>query len=101
MTAHDPVTVALPMPTDRLFAGRYPCGIVYADRSHEVGGDYKRLAFLPYRTLVLEVEADCPEDLRHHIVLDAERYQAMLGEPLQISTCGQTVTLGSALGREV
>ncbi len=97
----DPVTVIPSRPADRLFAGRYPCGIVYADRAHEVGGDYKRLAFLSYRTLVLEVEADCPEALRHDIVQDAARYQAMPGEPLQISTCGQTVTLGSALGREV
>jgi hypothetical protein len=101
MIEHDPVTVNPPMPTGRLFAGCYPCEIVYADRAREVGGDYKRLAFLSYRTLVLEVEDECPEDLRRHIVQDAARYQAMPGEPLQISTCGQTITLGSALGSDV
>jgi hypothetical protein len=101
MTKHDLVTVNPPMLSDRLFAGCYPCGIVYADRAREVGGDYKRLAFLSYRTLVLEVENDCPEALRRHIVQDAARYQAMPGEPLQISTCGQTVILGRALGRNV
>ena len=33
MTEHDPVTVTPPMQTDRLFAGRYPCRIVYPGAS--------------------------------------------------------------------
>lgn len=40
---------------DRLFSGVYPCGIVYADRYREKGGDYARLAFLPYDTLQLSM----------------------------------------------
>lgn len=76
----------------RLFAGVYPCGIVYADRGRERGGDYARLAFLPYATLRLQVEKDCPAALRALIEADAKRYRA--GEELQISSSGQTVRLG-------
>src|SRR3546814_11285018 len=32
----------------RIFSGIYPAGIVYADRTRQKGGDYARLAFLPY-----------------------------------------------------
>jgi hypothetical protein len=87
-----PLTLA-----ERIFSGVYPCGIVYADRQNEKSGDYKRLAFLSYSTLELDLEADCPFELQLIIVNDAKRIQSMKGQPFEISTCGQTVTLGSAL----
>jgi hypothetical protein len=79
----------------RIFAGIYPMGIVYADRQREAHGDYKRLAFLAFSTLVLEVQPDCPPALRTEIEADAVRIQAMSGQAFQVSTAGQTVTLGS------
>lgn len=80
---------------DRLFSGVYPCGIVYADRHREKGGDYARLAFLPYDTLQLTIEVDCPAELRALIEADAAAIQARSGQSYQVSTCGQTVMLGS------
>ena len=80
---------------DRLFSGVYPCGIVYADRYREKGGDYARLAFLAYDTLQLRVEEDCPVELRALIETDAAAIQAKRGQLYQVSTSGQTVMLGS------
>lgn len=80
----------------RLFIGVYPCGLVYADRFVEVNGDYKRLAFLSYSTLQLELEKDCPWDLADQIKRDAAAMQAKAGHQFPISTCNQTVTLGTA-----
>ena len=54
--------------SDPLFIGIFPGGISYADRTVERDGDYKRLAFLPYDTLALQVQKDCPPELRHRIV---------------------------------
>lgn len=82
---------------DRLFSGVFPEGIVYADRQREVGGDYKRLAFLSFRTLELEVEKDCPDDLGARIKKAAADLQARKGQPFQVSTSGQHVTLGYGL----
>jgi hypothetical protein len=79
----------------RIVAGIYPAGIVYADRKRERGGDYARLAFLSFGTLELEIEPDCPQELRQQIVDDAARIQARKGEQFQVSTAGQTVLLGS------
>lgn len=87
-----PLTLA-----ERIFSGIYPCGIVYADKQKEKAGDYKRLAFLSYSTLELDLETDCPFDLQLIILNDAKRIQGLKGQPFQISTCGQTVTLGSAM----
>lgn len=84
----------MPTTSDRLFIGTYPCGLVYADRATEAHGDYKRLAFLPYSTLKLEMEKDCPTDLQARILAHAATLQAKRGEQYQVSTCGQTVTLG-------
>ena len=78
-----------------LFAGVYPCGIVYADRSREVGGDYKRLAFLPYRELELQFEKDCTPAFRTIIRRDAAPIQARRGQQFEVSACGQTVMLGA------
>jgi len=80
--------------SDRLFIGIFPCGIAYADRHREKHGDYARLAFLPYDTLQLEVEQDCPADLRTLIEADAASIQSRRGDLFQISSCAQTVTLG-------
>ena len=80
----------------RLFIGVYPAGLVYADRLREVGGDYARLAFLPYDTLDLQVSADCPAELRQAVIAHADRMRAKRGEAFQVSTCGQTVILGKA-----
>ena len=79
---------------DRLFIGVYPCGLSYADRSREVGGDWLRLAFLSFRTLELKWSADVPVELRAAILSDAATVQARRGQPYQVSTSGQTVMLG-------
>ncbi len=80
--------------TDRLFAGLYPCGIVYADRHREKHGDYARLAFLPYASLVLDVEKDCPPQLAERIRKDAAQIQAKRGQPFRIAG-NMIITLGS------
>ena len=81
----------------RLFVGVFPGGLVYADRWAEQHGDYKRLAFLPYATLALQVEPDCPPDLRTEIETAAATIIAQRGQPFQVSACGQTVILGHDL----
>jgi hypothetical protein len=80
---------------ERVFVGTFPTGISYADRAVEVGGDYKRLAFLPFDTLVLEWSAKrIPSDMRDYIERDAARLQARSGEDYKVSQAGQTVVLG-------
>lgn len=81
-------------PQERLFAGCYPTGIVYSDRAREVGGDYKRLGYLNYKSLELELRPDCHPELAELIRADAARMQAMRGQFYLISACGQGVTLG-------
>ena len=78
----------------RLFIGVYPGGIVYADRYVEVNGDYKRLGFLPYDTLELQLETKCPPALADQIRADVATMQAQRGQPFRTSSCGQTITLG-------
>ena len=82
------------MNNERIFSGIYPCGIVYADRTVEEAGDYKRLAFLPYSSLELEIKADCPPELAELIRANAATIQARRGQEFQVSACNQTVTLG-------
>lgn len=79
---------------DRLFIGVYPTGIVYADMEVEELGDYRRLAFLPFKTLDLEWAKRVPCELKKQIQEDAAKIIARKGEKFQVSTCGQTVTLG-------
>ena len=79
----------------RLFAGIYPCGIVYADKGREIGGDYAKLAFLPFGKLVLDVEKNCPAIMREIIEKDSAKIIAKKGKHYQISTSGQTVLLGA------
>lgn len=83
--------------TERLFMGVYPGGIVYSDRSREESGDYVRLAFLAYDTLDLDLRPGVPDDLRSLIEADAAKIRSQAGQPYQISSCGQTVLLGSKL----
>ena len=80
-----------------LFVGVYPTGIAYADRRTEEHGDYKKLAFLDYRTLRLREYVKPDHDLLPAVREDADAIIAQAGEEFQISTCGQTVTLGQAL----
>lgn len=81
---------------ERLFIGVYPAGLSYADRSIEVDGDYKRVAFLPYDTLQLEIR-DHRSPLLPLVKEDAKQMERRKGEPFEISACGQTVTLGSKM----
>lgn len=85
------------MQSNRIFSGVYPAGISYADRHREKHGDYAKLAFLPFGTLQLDVEKDCPEDIRALIEADAATFQSRRGEKFQISSSGQTVLLGYQL----
>lgn len=93
-----PECLGLPPVTDpepgRLFVGLFPCGVAFADRKRERHGDYLKLAFLPYRTCVLEWEPGVwvPAELRGQIMAHAAKYKP--GEVLQVSTAGQTVILG-------
>lgn len=77
------------MSKDALFVGVYPTGLVYADKRREKDGDYKRCAYLNYRTLVLDIAADCSADLLDAIKADAAKVQARRGEPYALSTCGE------------
>lgn len=82
------------MTEERLFIGLYPAGIVYADRGATENGDYRRCGFLPYDTLVLEV-TKWAGSLRQEIEAHAETIQRRRGEAFEVSSCGQTVRLGS------
>ncbi len=82
------------MNNQRIFIGIYPEGIVYADRTVEVDGDYARLAFLPYSNLDLEFSRTCPTERKPESRDSAARIQAKRGQPFRISECGQPVMLG-------
>lgn len=84
-----------PLGQDRIFAYIAATGVVYTDRRTIVDGDYKRLGFLPFRTLEPDLEDDCPETLATTIRGRMARIQARRGETYQVSTAGQTVTLGA------
>ena len=79
---------------DRLFIGLYPAGIVYADRKIEEHGDYRRVGFLPYDTLVFQPHKVTDEGLLAEAMQHATTIQARRGEKFQISTVGQDVILG-------
>ena len=74
----------------------YPTGIVYADKTREdpTTRDYKRLGYLNYATLVLELEPDCRGALADYVTTEAARLQAMRGQRFSIAGNMQ-VTLGS------
>lgn len=75
-----------------IFACIMPTGIWYSDKTREEHGDYKVLGHLLFRNLQLHIEKDCPDKFRKEIEEDAVKYK--VGEPLQISSSGQTIMLG-------
>jgi hypothetical protein len=79
----------------RIFIGVYPAALVFADRMRESAGDYARLASLSYSTLELAFDSGCPDYIRPWIMEQAALVQARHGKPFEISSCGQTVMLGS------
>jgi hypothetical protein len=81
----------------RLFIGVFPTGLSYADQEREEHGDYKKLAFLSFDNLKLEIYEDCPEELKPLITQDAQEIIARKGEEYRVSLSGQTVILGYAL----
>ena len=82
---------------ERIFVATLATGIGYADRTQERHGDWKRLAILFFSDLRAEIEPDCPVDLERQIRAHMATIQARRGESFQISTAGQTITLGYAL----
>lgn len=80
---------------DRLGVYTFPAGYVYADRAVEVNEDYRRLAFLSYKQLILEFDRGCPAYWRQFIVGYAHVTQIAAGEWVNTSTCGQPVRLGT------
>ena len=78
---------------NRLFIGVYPCGLVYADRFVEENGDYKKIAFLSYRTLEVEYFGKCPDDLKDRIERSVSKMLENKGKPFHISQ-SQTIILG-------
>lgn len=79
---------------DRLFIGIYPAGIVYADRKIEEYGDYRRVGFIPYDTLVFQPNKLADKGLLVQAMQHAMTIQARKGERFQVSTVGQYVVLG-------
>jgi hypothetical protein len=80
--------------SDRLFVGIFPGGISYCDKERERDGDYVRIAFLPYTSLELKIEDDCPAELMPLVLADAHSIQSRRGEFFRTSSCDQGVTLG-------
>lgn len=80
--------------TDRLFIGIFPAGIAYADRHREEHGDYKRVAFLPFASLVLKPSRNASPELLQAAREHAATIQARKGERFTVSGCGQYIILG-------
>jgi len=78
---------------ENLFIGMFPTGIVYADKRKCKGGDYKRIAHLSFTTLDITVY-DEGNDLMPLVMEDVEGYLEKRGQEIEISSSGQTVTLG-------
>lgn len=83
--------------TERISACVFGTGISYADKGRREHGDFARLAFLHFDTLELKIEESCPAQFQAEIIRDAAVIQARRGEVYQVSTVGQTVTLGYRL----
>lgn len=77
-----------------LFIGVFSTGISYADRTQEEYGDYKKIAFLRFDDLILELKNQCPQYLWSDLIKHANNVISRKGEEYQISTSGQTITLG-------
>lgn len=86
---------------ERMFIGVYTTGIVYADRAREEHGDYKKIAFLPYETLELEIR-DLNSPLIAEARVHAAKLQAREGDLFAISTAGVAdAAAGIASGQTV
>lgn len=83
----------------RLFQGVYSCGIVYADRAVERDNDYRRLAFLPYDTLQMDYEKDCPDMWRPLLEQKAAEMLARAGQRFALAQ-NMSITLGSKIINE-
>jgi hypothetical protein len=81
------------MGENRLFIGCFPCGLVYADRAIEEHGDYRRVGFLSYKTLVFEPGKKVNQRLLAEAIKHAASIQAMRGEEFWIAG-NQNVILG-------
>jgi hypothetical protein len=69
-----------------------PAGISWADRNHEIRGDYEKIAFLAYGEAPVKfTNAKISEEERNSILRQVEEIYAQ-GE-IEISTAGQTVTM--------
>ena len=79
----------------RLFIACHSTGLAYCDRECEANGDYARVAFLSFQTLVLDVD-DPLSPLLPEILADVDAIRARAGQSYQISASGQTVILGGA-----
>lgn len=77
----------------RLFCGVFPTGWSWCDRAIEEHGDYVTVAYMSFRTLELEIRKP-KSPLLPLVKASAARLQAMRGQEYQVSTSGQTVTLG-------
>lgn len=80
-----------------LFIGTFSTGIFYADKNRTAHGDYARCGAVYFSDLRIEVEPDCPNNLRQIITEHAKSIQARAGQQYQISSSGQAVTLGYGL----
>lgn len=80
-------------PLMSLFVAFFPTGISYCDTSREEHGDYVQVAFLPYRTLALEVRRPRSR-LLPKVRVHAAAIQAKRGQTIEVSQCGHTVKLG-------
>lgn len=83
--------------SEEIFAGIYSTGLVYADKSYEVDGDFARLGFLSFATLELDINERATPEQQKQIRYHAARLRTRRGEQYQISQSGQTITLGHAL----
>lgn len=80
---------------ERLFIGVYSTGLSFADKGTEEGGDYRKLAFMPYRTLNVEFYGTCDQDIKKDILDVVATMQRRKGRFYETSTCGQGVILGA------
>jgi hypothetical protein len=77
-----PVTAAQQMELDKVVGQYvYPTGIVYADRTRDdpATKDYKRLAYLNYATLKLDLEPDLEGDLLDWLCLKKPVIGGLIG----------------------
>lgn len=75
----------------------FPTGIVYADKTRDdpATRDYKRLAYLNYASLKLDLEPDLKGELLDYVIAEAAKIQEMKGQRFQIAG-NMSITLGDA-----